>query len=150
MEAEMKSCEVCSRPSGLRKYCATCERLLESAKRHGIARDAAVEVLVDRWDEERQAFVCKYTNVPMTTTGGARNATWEHATPQDNSDVTLAAALINRAKVDLNVDQWHHLIRALYATRIEDQPFDETVFPENWQPKANWNLPEPPSPSSGS
>ena len=133
-------CEVCSRPSGLRKYCATCERLLGSAKRHGIARPAAVEVLVDRWDG--QAFICKYTNVPMTTTGGARNATWEHCTPPDNADVTLVAALINRAKVDLNVDQWHHLIRALYATIIDQKPFDEAAFPENWQPEANWNLSE--------
>ena len=142
MAAEAKTCEVCSRPSGLRKYCATCKRLLKSAKRHGIARLAAEEVLVDRWNEERQAFICKYTNVPMTTTGGARNATWEHCTPRDNADVTLVAALINRAKVDLNVAQWHHLIRALYATMIDRQPFDDTAFPENWQPDANWNRPE--------
>jgi hypothetical protein len=134
-------CEVCSRHAGVRKYCATCERLLASAKRHGIARPAAVEVLVDRWDKKRKAFICKYTNVAMATKGGARNATWEHSTPQDNTDVTLVAALINRSKGDLDVDQWHHLIRALHTTRILKQPFDETAFPENWQPRANWNLP---------
>jgi hypothetical protein len=128
----------------LRKYCATCERLLASAKRYGIARDAAAEVLIDRWDEDRQAFICKYTEVSMTTTGGARHATWEHSTPGDNTGVTLVAALINRAKVDLNVDQWHHLIRALNATIIHGQPFDETAFPENWQPEAEWNQPEQP------
>ena len=140
MSAEELLCEVCSRPSGLRKYCATCERLLGSAKRYGIGRAAAAEVLVDRWDGK--AFICKYTEVPMTTTGGARHATWEHSTPRDNTDVTLVAALINRTKVDLDIDQWHHLIKALYATRIQGQPFDKTAFPKNWQPDAEWNRPE--------
>jgi hypothetical protein len=110
------------------------------ARKHGIAGQVAEDVLVDRWDEKRQAFMCKYTGVALSTTGGARNADWEHCTPgDDNTDVTLVAALINRAKVDLSIDQWDHLIRALYATRIKQQPFDETAFPENWQPAASWN-----------
>lgn len=82
MAAGTMLCEACSRPSGVRKYCATCVRLLERAKRHGIARHAAKRVLVDRWDEDRQAFICKYTNVPMTPAGGARNAEWSIPRPE--------------------------------------------------------------------
>jgi hypothetical protein len=143
-----KLCDVCSRPSERKKYCPTCWHLLDVAKDRRIDGAAARAALQRQWDATSQAFICDLTGATLSTKGGARNADWEHRTPRRNvegkaTDVALAAALVNRTKVDLTVDEWHHMIRALYATRIEGKPFDETAFPKNWQPKGSWNVVEP-------
>jgi hypothetical protein len=94
------------------------------------------ERMVNHPFEYRQAFVCKYMNTPLTHTGGARDAEWEHAVPGDPESVVLVAAVVNRMKADLTEDQWDAMVRALYATRIEGKQFDEKAFPPNWQPKS--------------
>ena len=68
--------------------------------------------------------------------GGSRNAEWENRKSGDKSSVVLVAALVNRSKADLTEAQWDAMIRALYALRIEGEPFDVSTLALNWQPKA--------------
>ena len=133
-----RECFVCLRPSGLKRYCPICEGLL-TRKRKGQKPNmrARREALHDQWNEDLQAFTCKYTSIALTHTGGARNAEWEHVIPGDESSVVLVAALVNRMKADLTEDQWDAMIGALYALRIEGKPFDESALPLNWQTKAS-------------
>lgn len=134
-DMESGKCLVCRGSSGAKYYCRRCKALLRSSKRKG-SRKARLRALHDQWSEDRQAFVCKYTSTPLTHSGGARDAEWEHAIPGDPESVVLVAAVVNRMKADLTEDQWNDMVRALYATRIEGKPFDEKAFPPNWQPKS--------------
>jgi hypothetical protein len=133
-----RQCEACRRPSGAKRYCPICTGLL-GRKRKGSKPDMAArrEALRQQWNVELQAFTCGYTGIALSHKGGARNAEWEHRRPGDESTVVLVAALVNRMKADLTEEQWDAMIRALYARRIEGQPFDESALPPNWQPKAS-------------
>jgi hypothetical protein len=130
-----RQCLVCHDFSGPKGYCPRCASLLRPSQRKG-NRQARLEAMHDQLDEDRHAFICKYTKTALTHTGGARDAEWEHRTPGDPMSVVLVAALVNRMKADLTEAQWDAMIRALYETRIEGMPFDEKVFPSNWQPRS--------------
>ena len=39
------------------------------------------DALHEQWNEDLQAFTCKYTCIALTHNGGARNAEWEHVIP---------------------------------------------------------------------
>ena len=95
------------------------------------------EALRGQWNEDIQAFTCKYTSIALTHNGGARNAEWEHVIPGVESSVVLVAALVDRSKGDLTEAQWDAMIAALYALRIEGKPFDESALPLEWQTKAS-------------
>lgn len=137
----MKSrrCLVCGSPSEARDYCARCAGLLRHDKRKG-SRKARLQALHDQWNEDLQAFTCRYTKSALTHTGGARDAEWEHRTPGDAESVVLVGALVNRMKADLTEPEWNVMLRALYATRIKGRPFDERAFPLNWQPRSSARL----------
>lgn len=134
---DSRKCLVCQRPSGAKHFCPICEGLL-GRKRKGRKPDmgARRDALREQWNIDLQAFTCKYTGIALTHNGGARNAEWEHPTPGDESSVVLVAALVNRMKADLTENQWDAMIRALYALRIEGEPFNESALPLNWQVKA--------------
>lgn len=136
---EPRRCLVCGSVSGSKRYCGRCSRLLSSSKRKG-TRAARLRALHDQWNEDHQAFMCKYTDAALTHTGGARDAEWEHRTPGVADSVVLVAALVNRMKADLTEAQWDDMIRALYERRIEGRPFNEKAFPSNWQPKSTARL----------
>lgn len=134
--AEPRRCEVCRTPSDPKRFCIRCAGLLKYNKRKG-SREARIQALHDQWNEDLQAFTCKYTKTALVHTGGARDAEWEHPTPGNNESVVLVAALVNRMKADLTERQWDAMIRALYATLIEGKRFNEKAFPSNWQPKSS-------------
>ena len=132
-----QNCVVCTDPSGLKDYCNRCRNLLER-KRKGQKPDMAARraAMYEQWRGDLHAFVCKYTGIALTHSGGARNAEWEHVIPAEESSVVLAAALVNRMKADLSEEQWDDMIRALYALRIEGKPFDPSALPSEWQTQA--------------
>jgi hypothetical protein len=133
-----RKCWVCRRPSGLKKYCPICDGLLRRTRKGQRPNMAARrDALHEQWNEDLQAFTCKYTSIVLTHDGGARNAEWEHVIPGVESSVVLVAAVVNRMKGDLTEDQWDAMIGALYALRIQGKPFDESALPPNWQTKAS-------------
>jgi hypothetical protein len=92
------------------------------------------DALHEQWNEDLQAFTCKYTSIALSHDGGARNAEWEHVIPGVESSVVLVAAVVNRMKGDLTEDEWDAMIGALYALRIKGEPFNLEALPLNWQP----------------
>jgi hypothetical protein len=131
-------CSVCRRQSGLKKYCSICDGLLRRTRKGQKPNmTARRDALHEQWNEDLQAFTCKYTSIRLDHNGGARNAEWEHVIPGVESSVVLVAALVNRMKGDLTEDQWDAMIGALYALRIQGKPFDESALPPNWQTKAS-------------
>ena len=111
VDGDQKTC-FCGEPSGLRLYCPRCEGLLGRGRK-GYKPDmgARRNALHAQWNKGRKAFICKYTGISLTDKGGATNAEWEHVIPKDESSVVLVAALVNRMKADLTVEQWDAIDR---------------------------------------
>jgi hypothetical protein len=131
-------CIVCSDPSGLKHYCPRCDDLRGIRKQlTPAARKARLKAMHEQWSPERHAFICKYTKVALNhNDGSAWHAEWEHQEPGRDESLVLAAAVINRMKGNMTLDRFKAMIAALHDYLNEGhEPFDESAFPRNWQPK---------------
>jgi len=90
-----------------------------------------------QWNRELGASTCKYTKVALNHNDGtAWHAEWEHEVPNHDPSLVLAAAVVNRMKANLTLEQFKAMIGALHTFLNEGkEPFDESAFPLNWQPK---------------
>jgi hypothetical protein len=94
-----------------------------------------------RQRNDRNRLICAYTGVELTLLGGPRDAEWDHVDRKnDPTNVAPAAAIINRMKGEMTVEEFDDMIRALFQYRIAGQsPFNEDAFPVEWAPKSTAN-----------
>lgn len=109
------ACTVCGVPHVRQaKCCPSCRRLLGRndvrAKHNKAARLAALK---RAWCGS--AFYCEITGWKLNIKDhhSPFYLTWEHLTPGNEDDVVVAAALVNRMKANLTLDQFKLLVCAL-------------------------------------
>lgn len=126
----MPACEVCSTPTHHPQAprCRRCKRLLNRVDtRRGFDREARLQALKGAWDGE--AFRCYYTGIKLILDnhGDPRYLTFDHRTPRVESDVVVAAAVINDMKSDLAEDEFRAVVTQL-AQRFSGGRFDDAVL----------------------
>jgi hypothetical protein len=117
-------CRVCGQPRHphpLAYCCKSCKRLLDRIETRGRKpdRNAREWALHESWDGH--CFRCYYTNWPLVLDNpdSPYYLTWEHRTPGIESDVVVAAALINYMKADLTETEFRTVVEGL-ARRFND------------------------------
>jgi hypothetical protein len=95
---------------------------------------------------DRKRLVCAYTGVELTLTGGPRDAEWDHVDPRnDPTNVAPAAAIVNRMKGEMTLEEFDDMIQALFEYRgAGRRPFNEDAFPSAWAPKSTATTRTPP------
>ena len=94
--------------------CPSCRKLIDRkdtrAKHSKAARLAALKRA-----RHGSAFYCEITGWRLTTANRESPfyLTWEHLTPGNEKNVVVAAALVNRMKANLTLDQFKLLVCAL-------------------------------------
>ena len=96
------------------KWCLSCRKIIgriDTRAKHN--KKARLAALKRAWGGS--AFYCEITGWKLTTTNSESPfyLTWEHLTPGDEKDVIVAAALVNRMKANLTLDQFKVLVCAL-------------------------------------
>ena len=128
------TCYVCGDPStgeSTAYLCPRCKRVLHPNLLSSVHKEARVRHMREQW-ERNGAFVCTYTGVELDLDdpSSVKFREWEHAIPGRDESVVLAAALVNRMKCYLNVEEFEHMVIAL-ANRFKDPnaQFDERAWP---------------------
>lgn len=108
-------CAVCSdRRHALAYCCKRCKKLIDRLDLRGKSdRKARLLALSQAWDG--QSFRCYYTGWELTVENpkSPYYLTWEHRTPRLESDVVVAAAIINDMKSDLTDKEFRALVTGL-------------------------------------
>ena len=96
------------------KWCPSCSKILgrnDTRAKHN--KNARLAALKRAW--RGAAFYCEITGWRLTTADPKSRfyLTWEHLTPGNEKSVVVAAALVNRMKVDLTIDEFKLLVCAL-------------------------------------
>ena len=103
-EVACKVCGVLHDPQ--MKWCPSCSKILgriDTRAKHN--KNARLAALKRAWGGS--AFYCEITGWRLTTTDRESPfyLTWEHLTPGNEKKVVVAAALVNRMKVDLTLQR---------------------------------------------
>ena len=117
--------------------CARCKRVLRPEKLTGEQKDFRIRHMRDQWKRHRD-FLCTYTGVKLELEDDSSVLfrEWEHGTPGEESSVVLAAALVNRMKCNMEVDDFERMVIAL-ADRFKDgTPFDPDAWPNITFPRS--------------
>lgn len=96
------------------KWCPSCSKIMR--RRSGGSKcnkGARLDALKRAW--RGSAFYCEITGWKLETNDHRSPfyLTWEHLTPGDETNVVVAAALINHMKANLTLDQFKLLVCAL-------------------------------------
>ncbi|MBA4107823.1 MAG: hypothetical protein C0485_18980 [Pirellula sp.] len=96
------------------KWCPSCSKILgrnDTRAKHN--KNARLAALKRAWGGS--AFYCEITGWRLTTTDRESPfyLTWEHLVPGNEKKVVVAAALVNRMKVDLTINEFKLLVCAL-------------------------------------
>jgi len=86
-----------------------------------------MQALKRAWDGE--GFRCYYSGIRLVEDNpkDPRYLTFDHRTPRQESDVVVAAAVLNDMKSDMTEDEFKAMIIQL-ASRFKGGRFDENVF----------------------
>lgn len=109
------ACTVCGVLHGWQaKCCLSCRKLIgriDPRAKH--SKKARLAALKRAW--RGSAFYCEITGWKLDTKDhhSPFYLTWEHLTPGNEDDVVVAAALVNRMKANLTLDQFKLLVCAL-------------------------------------
>jgi len=122
-------CPACGRPPFPGSmYCATCRSFIFS--RLKVAARAAA--LKRAWDEERQAFLCYYTGLPLDVSDP--RSPWylvfDHLIPGQKGDIVACAFWVNAMKTFLTEAQFRAVIHPLSEHIRHGTPFDKGVLDE--------------------
>jgi hypothetical protein len=96
------------------KWCLSCRKIM---RRHSAGskcnKEARLAALKRAW--RGSAFYCEITGWKLETKDhrSPYYLTWEHLTPGNEQDVIVAAALVNRMKANLTLDQFKLMVCAL-------------------------------------
>lgn len=131
-------CQVCGNAKYPTALC--CKRCRKIIDRHGPRRKrgdavrkpnikARLRALKQAWDGE--GFRCYYSKIRLIedkeNSKDPRYLTFDHRTPRRESDVVVAASVINDMKSDMTESEFKKMVIQL-ASRFEGGPFDERVF----------------------
>ena len=94
--------------------CVSCRRLVgRTSIRAKHNKEARLAALKRAW--RGSAFYCEITGWKLNVKDHRSPfyLTWEHLTPGNEDDIIVAAALVNRMKADLTIDEFKLLVCAL-------------------------------------
>ena len=129
----MHTCEVCGASRHvLAKFCPDCKRLigrLDTRRKHN--KEARLAALKRSFHNSQ--FHCHYTGWPLTITDSSSPLylTWDHRTPGDETDIVVAAAMVNDVKSDLTEDEFRTLVIGL-ANRFQSGAEVPPLKPKHW------------------
>ena len=127
--SDSKICEICGSTIHPQAYCCKrCKKFINRVDTHRKAdKKARMQALKRAWDGE--GFRCYYSGIRLIEDNpkDPRYLTFDHRTPRQESDVVVAAAVLNDMKSDMTEDEFKAMIIQL-ASRFKGGRFDETVF----------------------
>ena len=143
-------CQICGSPKHQLAYCCKrCKRIIDRRgprRKRGdtlgkpdkeARRKARLKALKNAWVGE--SFHCHYSGVRLVedkeNSKDPRYLTFDHRTPRKESDVVVAAYVINDMKSDMTESEFKKMVIQL-ASRFKGGPFDERVFNlKHWKRK---------------
>lgn len=126
--SEAGACEICRETIAAgAKRCARCNKLVRGRRgkgRNKADKAARVRALQASWREG--GFRCHYTGILLEEKNhrSPRYLSFDHRTPRDESDIVIAAQMINDMKSDLAEDEFRRIVVAL-TKHFAGEPFDE-------------------------
>lgn len=128
-----KLCEVCDdsiHPQA--NLCKRCKKLLDRLDtRKTIRRNkgARLKALKSGYNKAGGFFECHYTHVRLVDDNhrSPRYLTFDHKIPRDESEMVLAAQLINDMKSDMTESEFKFMVKHL-ANHFDGGSFDESAF----------------------
>jgi hypothetical protein len=124
-----KTCEICGTNVNRQAlYCKRCKKLIDRiGTRKRADRGACVRALQQAWDGE--GFRCYYSGIRLVEDNhkDPRYLTFDHRVPRDESDIVVAAQLINDMKTDVSESEFKAIAIQL-ASRFQGGMFDDKVF----------------------
>jgi len=127
--SDSKICEICGSTIHPQPYCCKrCKKFINRVDtRRKADKKARMQALKRAWDGE--GFRCYYSGIRLVEDNpkDPRYLTFDHRTPRQESDVVVAAAVLNDMKSDMTEDEFKAMIIQL-AGRFKGGRFDENVF----------------------
>jgi len=124
-----KNCEICgSNIHPLAYCCKRCKKLIDRVDtRRKADKKARIQALKKAWDGE--GFRCYYSGVRLVEDNHKHPCylTFDHRTPREESDVVVAAALVNDMKSDMTEDEFKNMIFQL-TNSFNGGTFDRNAF----------------------
>lgn len=122
-------CQVCAIAIHPQAYCCKrCKKLIDRVDtRRKPDKIARLQALKQAWNGE--GFHCYYSGVRLIEDNSKdpRHLTFDHRTPRQESDIVVAAAVVNDMKSDMAEDEFRAMVTQL-ASRFKGSIFDKSVF----------------------
>ena len=123
------ACEICGSTIHPQAYCCKrCKKFIDRVDtRRKADKTARKQALKQAWDGE--GFRCYYSGVKLIEDNpkDPRYLTFDHCTPRQESNIVVAAAVLNDMKSDMTEDEFKAMVFQL-ASRFKGGIFDESVF----------------------
>jgi hypothetical protein len=128
-----KHCEVCDdsiHPQA--KLCARCKKLFNRGISKKVIvrnKEARLNALKLGYNKMGKYFECFYTHVRLVEDNhrSPRYLTFDHKTPRNESEMVLAAQLINDMKSDMDESEFKNMVQKL-ANHFAGESFDDSAF----------------------
>ena len=124
------NCDICGLSKHpLAKFCKRCKKIIDRIdirKKHN--KSARIIALKKSWDGK--CFRCHYSGVRLEERDHHSPVyiTFDHRIPREESDIVIAAAVINDMKSDLSDEEFKNAINQLSAWFSKGTPVSEDVF----------------------
>jgi hypothetical protein len=127
---KLENCGICGMSKHpYAKFCKRCKKIIDRIdirKKHN--KSARIMALKKSWDGE--CFRCYYSGVKLEEKDhhSPIYITFDHHIPREESDIVIAAAVINDMKSDLSDEEFKNVINQLSAHFCNGAPVNEDIF----------------------